>query len=75
MANKITLTKVCPSPDIGRCEVCRTELATHILSIENVHELRFCKSCWSNLSCICMGDANEESRKKELEVRKALGMI
>ena len=61
MARKMTIEHCEPRMDIGRCEVCSKELATRILSIENIHEHRFCDKCWSAFASMVANDSNRES--------------
>lgn len=42
----IKYEKIKPSKVEGRCQVCATELASHVVEIERVFVLRFCDKCF-----------------------------
>ena len=63
MAEKMKLSRVAPSIDIGRCEVCGTELATRILRMEHIHDFRFCDKCWTKFASLVMNESGGDSLK------------
>ena len=51
-SKEIKLEVVTPSKEIGRCCICGTELATKVLTIERVQEIRFCDKCFNRFKDI-----------------------
>lgn len=62
----IRLEVVTPSKDIGRCCICGTELATKVLTIESVQEIRFCDKCFNRFKDILNNRHNTDSENQML---------
>lgn len=56
--NDMKLEEVVPSADIGRCNVCQSELATRVLSIDRTIEVRFCDKCFDKFRIMVAGPVN-----------------
>ena len=70
-SKEIKLEVVTPSKDIGRCCICRTELATKVLTIERVQEIRFCDKCFNRFKDIInINGADKNYYDKLLEEAK-----
>lgn len=68
--NEMKLEKVDPRPDIGRCCICQSELATRVLGIDRTCEIRFCETCFDKFRDMLVGQANPA---KLLETAEDLG--
>lgn len=69
--NDINIEKIDPRPDVGRCNVCQSEPATSVLSIDRTSEVRFCETCFDKFRSMVVGTANPA---KLFESVKDLGL-
>ena len=68
--NEMKIEKVDPRPDIGRCCICQSELATRVLGVDRTCEIRFCETCFDKFRDMLVGQANPA---KLLETAEDLG--
>ena len=65
-SKEIKLEVVTPSKDIGRCCICGTELATKVLTIERVQEIRFCDKCFNRFKDIITINMSDKNKYEKL---------
>ena len=65
--NNMKLEEVVPDKMIGRCNVCQSELATRVLSIDRTSEVRFCDNCFDKFRMMVAGPVNAARLLNEIK--------